>query len=332
MKRHITAALAVLGLLLSLLPQPGAASALHERLLPPDGAPGSRERRYGVYVPEALPADGEAPLVMVLHGCRQDESNMIAETGFTALAEEHGFVVVFPFVTSWGRFDFRTENCWGFWQSGNRTEGSGEAGDLRRIIAAVEAEFGTDPTRRNVAGLSSGAAMAVAMAVAYSEDIAATGAVSGLPFGESSWAVSLACWLPPWPRSAGAAVAAMEAEQRSADERRLVPLMVIHSENDCRVRIVNARNLRDSWIAHHGASPAPVSVRDCAEDGIACSHVRFADAAGRVVVETVFYAGPGGDRSHFWPGDGTGDYADPAGPSASALLWAFFAAAGAQGK
>jgi poly(3-hydroxybutyrate) depolymerase len=37
---------------------------------------------------------------MVLHGCRQDETNMIAETGFTALAEEHGFVAVCSLVTS----------------------------------------------------------------------------------------------------------------------------------------------------------------------------------------------------------------------------------------
>jgi poly(hydroxyalkanoate) depolymerase family esterase len=323
MKRWLAAAF---GLVLALVAVEGAAGTLHERVLAPDNSPGSRERRYAVYVPGDLPAAGEAPLVMVLHGCRQDETNMIAETGFTALAEAEGFVAVFPFVTGWGTFDFRTENCWGFWQPVNRSEGSGEAGDLRRIIAAVEAEFGTDPARRFVAGLSSGAAMAVAMAVAYSEDIAAAGAVAGLPFGESSWAVSAACWLPPWPRSAGAAVAAMEAEQRSPEERRLVPLMVIHSTNDCRVRIVNARNLRDSWIRHHGAGDAPVAVRDCSEDGIACTHLRLADTEGRTVVETVFYEGPVGSRSHYWPGDGTGDYADPAGPSASGLLWGFFAA------
>jgi poly(hydroxyalkanoate) depolymerase family esterase len=317
---------AAFGLILSLAAVEGAAGTLHERVLAADDATGSGERRYAVFVPEEPPAAGVAPLVMVLHGCRQDETNMIAETGFTALAEAHGFVAVFPFVTSWGAFDFRTENCWGFWQAGNRSEGSGEAGDLRRIIAAVEAEFRTDPERRFVAGLSSGGAMAVAMAVAYSEDIAGAGAVAGLPFGESSWAVSAACWLPPWPRSAGAAVAEMEAEQRTPEERRLVPLMVIHSENDCRVRIVNARNLRESWIRHHGAGDAPVAVRDCTEDGIGCTHLRFADAAGRSVIETVFYDGPVGSRSHYWPGDGTGDYADPAGPSASALLWDFFAA------
>jgi hypothetical protein len=141
--------------------------------------------------------------------------------------------------------------------------------------------------------------MAVALAVAYSDDIAAARAVAGLPFGESSWAVSLACWLPPWPRSARAAVAAMEAEQRTEAERRLVPLMVIHSENDCGVRIVNADNLRDSWIAHHAADPAPVAVHNFEEDGIACSRQRFADAAGAVVVETVFFEGPEGDHSHF---------------------------------
>jgi hypothetical protein len=44
------------------------------------------------------------------------------------------------------------------------------------------------------------------------------------------------------------------------------------------------------------------------------------------VVETVFYDGPSFVKSHAWIGDHAGQFADPDGPSATELLWAFFEA------
>ena len=238
---------------------PAAAGVLQERTLAAGSGPESRERRYQVYIPDNLPADGTAPLVTILHGCRQTEQNMIDETRFTELADAHGFAVAFPFITDWDRSfgEFRFENCWGFWFPEERTEGSGEVADLRRIIAATESEFMTDPARRYVAGLSSGAAMSVDLAVAYSEDIAAAGSVAGLPYGETSSAVTSLCGLRPSPNGVDDAVAAMEEEQADPEERRLVPLMVIHSISDCTVSIVNGRALRDSWIEYYGADASP---------------------------------------------------------------------------
>ena len=39
--------------------------------------PGSRERRYRVFVPSSYDARSPVPLVMVLHGCQQTEQDMI---------------------------------------------------------------------------------------------------------------------------------------------------------------------------------------------------------------------------------------------------------------
>jgi poly(hydroxyalkanoate) depolymerase family esterase len=319
---RLAAAAALIGLSLGI---PSAiAGTLHQRTLPASGDPDSRARRFQVYIPDGLPEDGTAPLVTVLHGCRQTEANMIAETRFTELADRDGFAVAFPFITSIAPDEFRFENCWGFWFPEHRTEGSGEVADLRRLIDAVEAEFATDPGRRYVAGLSSGAAMAVAVGVAYSEDIAAVGAVAGLPYAEDSSAVSFVCGVAPITNSVGETVAAMAAEQAEPEERRLVPLMVVHSINDCTVSVLNGRNLRESWITYYDAGPAPAAEADCMADGVSCTHSRFADAAGRSVVETVFYSGEAGQGTHYWPGDNAGPFANPDGPSASEHLWAFF--------
>jgi poly(hydroxyalkanoate) depolymerase family esterase len=300
---------------------------LHPRTLPEGTGVDSRSRTYQVYVPDGLPADGSAPLVTVLHGCRQTEADMVADTRFTELADANGFVVAFPFVTSWDSdpMQLRIENCWGFWMPEERTEGSGEVADVRRIIAAVESEFGTDPTRRYVAGLSSGAAMSVDLAVAYSEDIAAAGAVAGLPYAEAASAVTFFCGQAPDPNDTEDAVAAMGTEQADPVERRLVPLMVIQSIGDCTVSIVNGRQLRDSWIDYYDADPQPAATEDCMADGVSCTLSRFVDGTGATVVATVFYSGVASGRTHYWPGDNEGEFADPDGPSASEHLWAFFA-------
>jgi hypothetical protein len=62
------------------------------------------------------------------------------------------------------------------------------------------------------------------MAVAYSEDIAAAGAVAGLPYGEDACAVAHGFYTgiahKPW----AAFVEAMRAEQQEPEEQRLVPL------------------------------------------------------------------------------------------------------------
>jgi poly(hydroxyalkanoate) depolymerase family esterase len=300
------------------------AGTLVSRTLPAGPHPGSRERNYQVFVPEDLTDQTAAPVVMVLHGCLQNEQNMIDETRFTELAERDGFIAVFPFVTSYPFLPARAQNCWGFFIEQHRHEGLGEPGDLRRILDAVEDEFPVDPERRYVAGLSSGAAMAVVMAVAYSEDIAAAGAVAGLPYGEDACAVANACFSGIAHKPVNAFVEAMQAEQQGAEEQRLVPIMVIHSTNDMTVPIRNAQNIRDSWTAYYDADATPAAIEDCTAEGVPCEHTRFSDQAGRTVVETVFYNGPPSGTTHYWVGDNAGMFADPAGPSASVLLWSFF--------
>jgi poly(hydroxyalkanoate) depolymerase family esterase len=322
----MTASLRTAGLLLGLLAWDHCAEAgnLLSRRLPAGSHPGARERAYQVFVPDGLRSVDAAPVVMVLHGCLQSEQNMIRETRFTELAEREGFIVVFPFITSHPFFPLRTQNCWGFFIEQHRHEGLGEPADLRRILDAVEDEFPIDPERRYVAGLSSGAAMAVVMAVTYSEDIAAAGAVAGLPYGEDACAVQNACFTGIAHKPVSAFVEAMRAEQQDAEERRLVPMMAIHSTNDTTVPIRNAQNLRDSWIAYYDARATPADTIDCAAEGVACERTRFADEEGQTVVETVFYNGPPAGRTHFWVGDDAGMFADPDGPSAAELLWGFF--------
>src|SRR5258707_11335860 len=92
----------------------GAASAgeLRQKLFMAKSYSGSRDRQYQVFVPTTYTGKDAVPLVMVLHGCRQTEVNMINETRFKDLAERDNFIVVYPFITSYD--GLRDTNCWGF--------------------------------------------------------------------------------------------------------------------------------------------------------------------------------------------------------------------------
>lgn len=297
-----------------------------ERFTQPAGSyRDSRARDVAVFVPDSYTGQSPVPMVMVLHGCQQTNQNMIDETAFTDLAERDGFIVVFPYITSYD--GLRNQNCWGFWFDQHIHEGGGEPEDLYRIALAVEQNFRIDPQRRYVTGLSSGAAMAVVLGVVQSEYFAAIGSVEGLAYGETPSAVARSCQFPGTFRPVEQTVAAIRAQQTTAEERRPVPAMVIHSLNDCTVNIEAARRMRDSWLQLYGLPPAPSGRADCSAEGVACERQSFGTAQ-RSVLETAFYQGQRGDAagqgSHYWVGDKSGPFANPQGPSAGALLWAFF--------
>ena len=305
----------------------GAAFAgeLRQKLFAAKSYSGSRDRQYQVFVPSSYTGQDAVPLVMVLHGCRQTELNMINETRFKDLAERDNFIVVYPFITSYD--GLRDTNCWGFFLDQHIHKGAGEVEDLHQIALEVESEFKIDPNRRYVTGLSSGAGMSVDLAVAQSAYFAAAGSVEGLPYSETASSVGFVCLNPGSFKPISADAVAMQTEQRQPEDQRPVPIMAIHSLNDCVVNILGSQNIRDSWIRRYGLNSSAVATSDCTAKGVACTQTKYGTAQ-RSIVETVFYDGKRGDfvatDSHYWVGDNSGQFANPNGPSASELQWAFF--------
>ena len=185
--RWVAASIAWLALSCGLLSTPSAAGQIEQKHFAAKPYPSSRDRDYKVFVPASYTGQVPVPMVMVLHGCSQTEQNMLAETRFNELAERDGFLAVYPFITSYD--GLRAPNCWGFFIDQHIHEGAGEAEDLYQIAREVETAFKIDPNRRYVTGLSSGAGMAVVLAVVRSEYFAAAGSVAGLPYSETASAV-----------------------------------------------------------------------------------------------------------------------------------------------
>ncbi len=278
--------------------------------------PRSRRRRYALHLPPRHDAQQQLPLVMVLHGCRQDEQAIRRISGFDAIADQAGFAVVYPFITSYG--GLRNRNCWGWWHRHEIEAGAGEVEDLWQIIDEVADEFPIDRRRIYVTGLSSGAGMAVAMLVAHADRIAAGAAVAGLPYGESARAVNLWGFTGRF-KPVDEVVRAMRRALPEA--ARPVPLMIVHSDADETVDIRAADNLRDSWGRCFGIDTAQPQARTSGvTHGTPWINSRYGDAADTGVVETLILEG----RGHGWYGGEPGAYSYPEAPDVSRWIWAFF--------
>lgn len=155
-----------------------AASATRDRLSDFDWSgdnPGNLAARC--YVPEGI--EGPAPLVVVLHGCTQDAAVYDHGSGWSTLADRHGFVLLFP-------EQKRTNNpmlCFNWFSAGDTSRGQGEAASIRSMIAAMAKARAIDPERIFVTGLSAGGAMASAMLATYPETFAAGAIIAGIAYG-----------------------------------------------------------------------------------------------------------------------------------------------------
>lgn len=280
--------------------------------------PGSCSRRYRVHIPPSYREGKPLPLVMILHGCYQDHLDIQAISDFDTVADRENFITVYPFVTQYT--DMRASNCWSWWRKRHTTAGSGEVEDLWQIVEQVSAEFSVNPKRIHIAGLSSGAGMAVAALTVHGRRFASGAAVAGVAYGELPHAVvpSLLSNKRRY-RSCEDTVASMR-KARGTDNK-LPPLCIVHSHNDTTVHIEAAHNLRDAWLAYQ--HPQQFIHNRCAEShvhgAVQWTRTHYGRPLRPALVETLFLHGPG----HGWCGGAPGRFSFPQGPTISNTIWHF---------
>jgi len=279
--------------------------------------PGSRTRFYLVHVPRRSIVRRPRPLVVVLHGCHQDHRDIEHISGFNQLADRHGFLVAYPFVTSYR--GLRSKNCWGWWFDREIHAGSGEVEDLWQIVEEIKLRYAVNHRRIHFTGLSSGAGMAVAMMVAHPDKIASGAAVAGVPYAERAEAVRHAFNKVPRNRPIVSIVSAMQAEM--GETPRTVPIQIVHSENDDKVDIQSAKTLRDSWGHCFDIDTRhSYKVTNGRAGSANWEHNRYRNGGGKSVIETLFLEGPG----HGWYGGNPGNHSFPDAPDIKRSIWKFF--------
>ncbi len=283
-------------------------------------------RTYKVYVPAAAAeADAPLPMLVMLHGCTQSADDFAAGTQMNRLADEHGFLVVYPEQAA----PANPSKCWNWFKPQDQLRGAGEPSLIAGIVREVAQAHGADLRRIFVAGLSAGAAMAVVLGETYPDLFAAVGAHSGLPYG-SAHDIPSAMAAMKGGRSGLPGLQAVPGDA-SAPRRKAVqavPVIVFHGDRDHTVQAANGGQIVQQAQDTHGAQGAGSALRASTQTGVAPGGGRFSrtvhvDAAGQGWIEHWTLHGAG----HAWSGGhASGSYTDGTGPDASAEMLRFFMA------
>jgi poly(hydroxyalkanoate) depolymerase family esterase len=265
-------------------------------------------RAYKLYVPSTY-AGEPAPLIVMLHGCKQNPDDFAAGTGMNALAEEQGCLVAYPAQAK----NANGSNCWNWFQANDQRRGRGEPAIIAAITQQVMRDYKVDPARVYVAGLSAGGAMAAILASEYPDLYKAAGIHSGLPTGAA--------------HDVASAFAAMKSGAAPKTQSGAsVPVIVFHGDRD---KTVHPQNGRDVLAQQAGPQAgAATTEKGSAPNGRSYTRAIHRNASGKLMAEHWTVHGSG----HAWSGGSKrGSYTDPQGPDASREMLRFFGEAGKQG-
>jgi poly(hydroxyalkanoate) depolymerase family esterase len=238
--------------------------------------------RMLTYTPRDLPR--VSPLVVALHGCTQTAAAYDHSSGWSTLADRHGFALLLPEQ----QFANNPNTCFSWFQPADTQRDHGEALSIWQMIERMIRDHSLDRSRVFIVGLSAGGAMTASMLAAYPEVFAGGAIIAGLPHGA---AATVQAALQTMAQGSDRLPDEWGDRVRAASPHRgpWPKLSVWHGSADHIVNPRNAQEIVKQWTNVHGLSAEPDVVH----------HVRghsrrvWRDEAGGDVLEAYVIAGMG---------------------------------------
>ncbi|WP_442040315.1 extracellular catalytic domain type 1 short-chain-length polyhydroxyalkanoate depolymerase [Microvirga sp. 2MCAF35] len=201
--------------------------------------------RMLTYVPESLPPS--PALVVVLHGCTQTAAGYDHGSGWSALADRYGFVLLYAEQQETNN----PKRCFNWFQLADIERDHGEAHSIRQMVDHAIERHNLDRNRIFVTGLSAGGAMTSTMLATYPEVFAGGAIVAGLPYRcATSIPEAFECMFQGQTRSAeewGTLV-----REASSHKGTWPKVSVWHGSADATVKPMNAGEIIKQWTNVHG--------------------------------------------------------------------------------
>jgi len=233
-----------------------------------------------LHIPHDLPA--AAALVVVLHGCTQTAAGYDAASGWSRLADEQGFAVLYPEQQRGNN----PNTCFNWFEAGDTRRGSGEVESIHQMIQAVIRQHAIDPRQIYITGLSAGGAMTAAMLACYPELFAGGAIIAGLPYGVARDMVQAFDRMRGHGLPSGDTLSAAVTDA-SPHSGRWPKLSVWHGDKDATVSVANAEAIVAQWRGVHGLPIQPAR----ADRVDQVPHRAWCGADGQVLVEEYIIPG-----------------------------------------
>jgi poly(hydroxyalkanoate) depolymerase family esterase len=278
------------------------------------------ELAYRLYLPTGSSGRDSMPLVVMLHGCKQDSLSFAEGTRMNMHAEEYRCAVLYPEQSQRSN----PLRCWNWFES-TSLAGQGDAALIAHLIDRVTQRRPIDPRRVYVVGLSAGGAMACLLAVRYSRLFAACAVHSGVMYGAANSAVQALALMRDGP-SLSSIERARKLVSGASEFAATVPTLVIHGDRDMTVNPVNADQIiaqlkaRVEEIADPSAGPLSTGNERRIESAGHAYRQQDSTRQGELVLRRIVVEGLG----HAWSGGNMNyEFNDSNGPDASRFILDF---------
>ncbi len=292
------------------------------------------------------------PLVIVVHGCKQQGSDIAALTRFNDLASKQNFFVLYPNQSVIRNWDY----CWNWFYPGNQKRNRGEARMIMLALRQAMNDWRIDRNRIFIAGLSSGAGMAAILGVCYPDIFGAVSINSGPMYSaaenlfEANQILETGSNKSPNVAGAEAANCFLDAlaHPESWDPfppnkeklRRAMPTIIFHGKADQRLYPIHANQVSEQFV----------QTNDVWDDGQDNDSINFSQSRvvnipsspkkhayikrtlqrGKIMLLESYLVE---EMGHKWSGAASSfREGDEQGPDATILSWKFFKQASTKGE
>jgi poly(hydroxyalkanoate) depolymerase family esterase len=202
-------------------------------------------RPLRLYRPRGHSRWKRAPLIVLLHGCKQTADDIARGTRIAALADAQGALVLCPEQVD-GANPYR---CWN-WFDPRTASGKGEAAIVAAMIRKVRRAHRVDADRVLVAGMSAGAALAAVVGLHHRDHVSSVFTHAGIASGAALSAFTALTVMRRGPETDIAVIARQAVREASP---RVVTLCVVQGLADDVVAPRHAAALGRQYLAASGS-------------------------------------------------------------------------------